>query len=201
MKLLIILIFVLGLFGSVDARGMCFNLPIVGFDGWRGDLSPLLDGFCVDDGVDLWYQEGLPTWRSHNDVPVYFSTRAIWQSQGVIERSAAYNGVILDGFEGAVALNSCEMVGSTVWIRRNNAEAFLRTVAADCAHVAHVYYHSVYVDSGIELQYELAQRLGMFEAETVGIYGFEVCTVLDVNQCVGQPVDYREWFLTNLRFR
>lgn len=201
MKLLIILIFVLGLFGSVDARGMCFNLPIVGFDGWRGDLSPLLDGFCVDDGVDLWHQEGVPTWHSHNAVPDYFTTRAIWQNRGVIEASAAYNGLVLDGFDGAVALNSCAMVGSTVWVRKNASEPFLRTIVADCSQVVHVYFHTVYVDSGIELSYELAEHYGMFEADTVGLYGFEVCTVESVSLCVGDPVDYRDYFLENLEFR
>lgn len=201
MKFWIILLLALFGINIVQAQEPdCNGLPIVTFDHWGGNLDSLRRGFCVDDTVNLWYQDGLPTWQSHNAVPLYFSTRAIWQDYGAIEASAGYNGVSLEGFEGAVALNSCDFVGSTAWIRRNAAQRFLRVVAADCAAREHVYFHTVYVLSGIELSYQLAEYFGEFEESGVGLYGFEVCTATDVNQCVGVPVDYRQWFLDNLIF-
>lgn len=199
-RLWIILLVLFGIFPIQAQESICNGLPIVTFDGWQGDLNALLGGFCVDDTQNLYYQPGLPTWQSHNGVPLYFTTRAIWQAQGVIERTAAFNGVNLDGYEGAVALNSCAMVGNTVWVRRNATERWIRAIDADCSANAHVYYHAVAVGSGIELSYQLAEAFGEFDTPGIGLYGFEVCTGNPDSDCLSNPVDYSQWFLENVQF-
>lgn len=190
---------------SVAAQGDCSGFPVVTFRGWEGDLSALRSGFCVrDESGNLFWQEGLPDWDSHNALPDHFQTRAIWQARGVIEQTAALNNVDLGGYEGAVALNSCASVGSSVYVRRNASERWIEVVVADCVKREHLEYHTVAVESGIELQWELAEMLGITthvnEWGGVGMYGFEICTGLPLVDCAGAPVDYTEWYLERVRY-
>ena len=99
--------------------------------------------------------------------------------------------------EGFVALLNCDLVGDDVWIRPDAAAGWIRVRIADCSMDEHQYYHAVYVESGLELSYELAQRFGLFEHISegggVGMYHFEVCRL--EQGCSGSPVNYTDWYL------
>jgi hypothetical protein len=202
-KLILSLLLILP--ASAVAQADCNGFPIVTFSGWSGEMAALRHGFCVQDETGaLYWQDGLPDWNSHNQMPVYFQTRAIWQSRGVIEQTAALNGVDLTPFDGAVALNSCALVGSTVYVRQNATERWIEVVVADCVKRDHLHYHTVAVESGIELQWELAEALGVTthinEWGGVGMYGFEVCLGLPMVDCIGTPVDYTDWYLEHVMY-
>lgn len=198
--------FLLLLLGApIQAQSPCAELPTVTFAGWPGDSALIKQGFCLLDEVgDLYYQPGLPDWETYNRLPPYFHTRAIWQNEGVIEGSAAYNNVALNGSSGFVALNSPIYVGSTVWVRQNSAETWLEVVVADTVKREHQYYHAVAVGSGIELGWELAEAFGLTRHSnddgSIGFYEFEVCVAPVLEECTGTPVDYSAWYLDNVRF-
>jgi hypothetical protein len=196
---------ILALTVPLAAQSACDGHPVVTFAGWRGDTAALVDGFCVRDEAGAFYwQEGLPDANTHNSLPVHFETRAIWQSGGVIEATAAMNGVDLAGYAGAVALNPCAWVGSSVYVRPNATEAWMRVVVADCVRREHLEYHAVAVESGIELGWELAQQLGVTthvnEWGGVGMYDFEVCAGIPEMDCAGTPVNYTAWYLDTVRY-
>lgn len=171
--------------------------PTVTFAGWSGSYADLERGFFVLDGAGCWWTPpSLSLVDSEDQTPRYYETRAIWMADGVIEVSAAFNGLTMDGVDGFVALLNCDLVGSDAWIRPGGGD-WVRVRVADCAAPEHEYYHAVYVDSGLELSYELAQHYGAFdhinEFGGVGLYAFEVC--LEANPCVGTPINYTEWYL------
>lgn len=173
------------------------QLPTVTFAGWEGDHAALRRGFYIWDEVDCWHIPPMPL--VDRNTPTYFETRAIWMSEGVIEVSATFNGLDMNGVEGFVALLNCDLVGRTIMIRPPGGQ-WIRVRVADCVMPEHEFYHAVYVDSGLELSWELAHRFGAFDQQNpgggVGIYGFEVCLV-DI--CSGDPVNYTEWYLDEVR--
>lgn len=199
MKYLLILICLLFLFPSPAHAITCSStVPTITFAGWSGDTIALRRGFYVWDESNCWYIPSLPMVDINQNTPAYFETRAIWMAAGVIEVSATLNGLDMNGVEGFVALLNCDLVGTDVWVRPNASSAWSRVRIADCVMPEHEYFHAVYVDSGLELSYELAQRFGAFEQQNpgggVGIYGFEVC-LTEIGQCAGTPVNYSDWFL------
>lgn len=200
MKILLILIFFALSFPLPTRATECHDtIPTVTFAGWTGESSELRRGFFVWDEVNCWKIPSLPLVDYSQHTPPYFETRAIWQSSGVIEVSAAFNGLDMNGVDGFVALNNCDLVGSDVSVRAPGHN-WLRVRVADCVMPVHEYYHAVYVGSGIELSWELAHHYGAFDQDNpgggVGIYGFEVCVV---EPCSGTPVNYTEWYLEQVR--
>lgn len=187
---------------ALSANPLCSaSKPTVTFAGWDGERAALRQGFFVWDGVGCWRVPGIPLVDSGVSTPHYYETRAIWMSEGVIEVSAAFNGLDMNGVEGFVALLNCDLVGQDVWVRPNATAPWLRVRIVDCAMPEHEYYHAVYVSSGLELSYELAQRFGLFDhvpdGGGVGMYNFEVCLLAE--GCGGHPVNYTEWYLEQVR--
>ena len=180
------------------------DVPIVTFRGYDGELTELRDGFYLDDSVNLWWIDGLVNHHTYyTPSPTYFHTRAIWMSPGVMTASAQYNGVDLSDVAGGVALMSPSDVGKTVFVRVPGGE-WLTVRVGDTVQRIHMEFHIEIVDSGIELDYELAQRTGVLthvnQYGGVGMYGFEVCTASSPAHCTGQPVDYETWFTSMVRY-
>ena len=181
------------------------TLPVVTFRGYEGELSDLVQGYLVDDTADLWYTPGLLTWQAYRrQAPHYFSTRAIWQSDGVLEATAQYNGVDLSDVAGGIALIACTDVGRTAWIQPPGGH-WLKTRVADCTHRLHSYFHVVNVQSAVELQYSLAEQLnatGYNARGGVGIWGMNVCMTdgHPESACAGQAVNFTDWWLGVIDF-
>lgn len=198
MKLLLIALFLFPFALPASADNCSDKLPTVTFAGWHGNDAALEDGYFVYDDHHCWYvPQDIPLVEWLPETPAHYSTRAIWMADGVIEISATFNQLTMEGVEGFVALTDCSRVGSDIWVRPPQQE-WARVRVADCAMPEHEYFHIVYVDSGIELSYELAQHWGVINHRNpdggIGVYGFEVClTALDL--CNGTPVDYRQWYL------
>lgn len=162
----------------------------------------LRDGYCF---AGFWIP-GTVNVRSYTPGTTHFTTRALWQNPDVMRHSAAYNNIDLTPYIDGIALVPCGLVGAKAYIRHPDETTWTPTIVADCAHPLHAYYHTVYLESGLELGYDLAQHYGLTEHRNEdggwGIYGFEVC-VTDHNptaNCAGEPMDYRAWFLNNVRF-
>lgn len=118
MKILLILIFFALSFPLPTRATECHDtIPTVTFAGWTGESSELRRGFFVWDEVNCWKIPSLPLVDYSQHTPPYFETRAIWQSSGVIEVSATFNGLDMNGVDGFVALNNCDLVGSDVSVR------------------------------------------------------------------------------------
>lgn len=196
--LILALLFILLLYAATPSNAA--RLPIVTFRGYDGALEDLVEGYLVDDSADLWFTPGLLTWQAYRrSAPVSFTTRAIWQSAGVLEATAAYNNVNLSDVAGGIALIACTDVGRTAWIQPPGGH-WLKTRVADCTQRWHSYYHVVYVQSAVELQYSLAEQLnatGYNAQGGVGIWGMRVCMVEahPESACAGNAVDFTNWWL------
>lgn len=181
------------------------RLPIVTFRGYDGNLTDLVDGYLLDDSANLWFTPGLITWQTYRrQAPQFFSTRAIYQSRGVMEATAQYNGVNLSDVAGGIALIACTDVGRTAWIQPPGGH-WLKTRVADCTHRLHSYFHVAYVQSAVELQYSLAEQLNATGYNTrggVGIWGLNVCMVEAHPEsiCMGHAPDFTDWWLGAVDF-
>lgn len=178
----------------------CAGTPDVTFRHYTGDFADLREGYCMGDpSGGVWFVTGLIAWQTYQTPsPVHFTTRALWQSRGVIEMSSAYHGVDLSDVFDGVALMSPADVGRTAWVRVPGGPWY-KVRSGDAAAREHLWYHVFIVHSGIELGYELALELG---APGGGLWGLEVC-VTEGNPdlvCAGVPVDYETWFRTVLRY-
>lgn len=179
----------------------CQNTPDVTFLHYTGDWNELVDGYCMGDpSGGQWWVPGLIDWRMYSNTqsPQHFTTRALWQAQGVIEETAGIRGMKLDDVFDGVSLLLPSDVGRTGWVRVPGGQWY-RVRSADAAAREHLWYHVFIVHSGIELGYELAQELGAMGG---GLWNLEVCmTEGDPNaSCTGQPADFEDWFRTVLRY-
>lgn len=94
-----------------------------------------------------------------------------WTSRydpGVMEATAAYHGLDLDAYDGAVAAADCSRLGETWLIRKlDDGRRWLRVVVADCAGrdaydaAGELWMHRQNVIC--ELSYPLAERLNALD--------------------------------------
>lgn len=67
--------------------------------------------------------------------PISSSGGAVYYAPGVMEATAAYRGLSLDGYLGGVALMGCGQLGESVWIRRPGLALEGPYLVADCARL------------------------------------------------------------------
>lgn len=178
------------------------NHPTVTFEAYAGDIQLLMDGYFLWDGVDCWWTPGVITTSFWMDTPLHYTTRALWQSEGVMESTAEWKGISLSEVAGGIALNSCAYDGQLAHIRPPNFD-WIAVKVVDCANRLHTYYHAVPVDSALELNYALAESLGIVDHVNngggIGLYGMEVC-LTELSLCSGNGVDYKNWFLDHVQY-
>lgn len=169
--------------------------------GWHDDFSLLVNGYCYD-GYAI---PGLVSRTTYNAVqPTHSSTRALYQAEGVIDETARLNGMTMDGVEGYVSLMSPSMAGWKLFIRRDAQSEWIAVRNVDSVKREHMYFHLVNEESGIELSYELADRLGVITQVNADksryLYGLEMCLTESDPQsvCSDTAQDLTTWFLDTL---
>jgi len=119
-----------------------------------------------------------------------------------MESTAAWKGIDLSDVSGAIAINSCSYDGSLAHIRPPNFD-WIAVKVVDCVARVHAWYHSIPVDSALELNYALAESLGITDHTNenggIGMYNVSVC-LTDLSLCQENAVQYKEWFLTHVQF-
>lgn len=141
------------------------------------------------------------TWQT--PPPIYFSTRALWQRDGLLEETARTHGY--DGTEEYVALISPSTAGWKVWLKPPNASTWIPARVVDYARREHAWFHSIPQHSGIEISGRLAEEWGveqMRDPRGAYMWGLLVC-VTDYDPdavCTGTPVDYERWFASIATF-
>lgn len=172
----------------------------VGMFGYAGDLSDLEGGYCVLGG---WYIPGLVTKSFYyTPPPQHFITRALYQSEHLLEESASLHGY--SGDEDYVALLSPSTAGWKAFVRIVGTADYVPVRVVDSVRREHMAY-ALYTRSGVELSYALAERLGAIEWQNADGSRYpdtEIC-IADANPeavCATEATDFYRWMLTNIRF-
>ena len=159
------------------------------------ERKPLDPGWYCEFG---YWIPGMVTWHSWmTEPPRHFTTRALFQNDGVLEATAALHDIPLKGAEGYVALNSPATLGWMVWLQSPLDGTWIPTRDADSAKREDIYFHTVYASSGIELSYTLAQRLGVVDwvnEDGTRYPTLAICISDDppelTPECAGEAVNY-----------
>ena len=182
-------------FAQSDLLQPCSTqMPTVAFEGgYSGDPADLRAGYFVRDLAGCWWTPRLLTYGFWDATPLVFSTRAIWQADGVIEATAAMKGIDLSDVAGGIAINSCAHDGETAWLTFPDAHS-IETRIVDCAYREHVYYRTRSLHSALEVSYDIAEQNGILthvpEGGGVGMFGVVVCIRDTLAECIDAPVDY-----------
>lgn len=192
-------------FGRVNSKqnSICQNLPSVNIFGYEGSLSDLENGYCIDG----YYIPGLITNSFfYTQPPQFFASRALYQEKGLLELSASEAGLSDDDVEGFIASCSPSTLGWKAYIRLDNESEWIPVRQADSVKREHYYFHAYWNLSCLELNYDLAERLGIVnhvnEDGTRYKFGVQVCFSNENPEeiCQGEPTDMTEWFKENVRF-
>lgn len=123
---------------------------------------------CDDNNVinGYWWRgywvPGLPTYETQFlELPPLMSGIAVFYGPNVMEGTARYRGLSLDGYLGGVALPTCSFIGSPVWIKRDTWEGPYLVV--DCARRNDLYGVAVIRKEVVEVDFPTAVRWGMAE--------------------------------------
>ncbi len=195
------LIFLVGSNSALQANAICAGVPDVSQFGWDGDLSQLIDGYCVEGR----YTPDLITREFYNQSPPnVFETRALYQSEGLLEETAALNQLRWDDKRGLIALMSPATVGWAMNIQLPESSEWIPVIQADNVKREHYYDHVIWNQSGLELNYALAQELGVIERVNEDgsryRYGVKVCIYGNALDCTDDPISFVDWFKDNVRY-
>ena len=185
----------------------CPGYVTVSYWGWGKSPRLLEKGYC--DHMGYWIPGYISNDFYWNQRVDHFVTRALWQSEGQIELTAAQKGIDIQtaGFADGVAvpwyIPAREF--ASVWLKRPESDwEQMPFLALDCPRQEHQYHHVMIMDSGIELGYRTAEAWGLIEAamngQGYGLYGVEVC-IGNLNKCAEEPVDLGSWYEQNARFK
>jgi hypothetical protein len=167
------------------------------------DATPdnLHDGYCSGG----YYVERLITYSTWwQTQPTHTVGRALYYAEGVMESVAASKGYDTSGVE-LVSLLSPSTVGWTFHIRVPTLPGWIKVMDVDAAALHHYEPHILYADSPIEFSYALAVKTGLIDwTDERGerFFDAEICLSLHPERdCAGTPVDYRDWFLSIVRYQ
>ena len=118
----------------------------------------LYDGYCWQD----YPIPGLPDYATqYSPQPTLVMGKALFYAPYVMEATARYRGLSLDGYLGGVATMTCGSWGEPVWLKRpeHNWEGPYRVV--DCARRNDLYGLITYWGDSVEIDWKTARRWGM----------------------------------------
>ena len=105
---------------------------------------------------------GLPSYATQYSVqPTLVMGKALFYAPYVMEATARYRGLSLDGYLGGVATMTCGSLGESVWLKRpeHDWEGPYRVV--DCARRNDLYGLITYWGDSVEIDWKTARRWGM----------------------------------------
>jgi len=156
-----------------------------------------LDDYCVPGKISLedWFQPA----------PVYTKGNMVFYAPLLMESTAHYHKIDLDGYLGGVALMSPADMGKEVWIKVEGIW-YGPFISVDCARIRDMYGVIGSRGEVVEVGFETAVMLGM--AELTGYSnGYKYKTIQAVKEVevwigelpeeVGRykPIDYQSWWL------
>ena len=132
---------------------------------WRGYWVP---GF---PSIEEWYTPA-PTW---------FYGKALRYAPGVMEATAIWRGMSLDGYLDGVALMSPGDIGEEVWLKIPGGNWEGPYLVVDCAARGDIWATILHFENTIEVGYKTALRWGMINEGKA--------MIRDVQVLKGNPLD------------
>jgi len=167
------------------------------------DDNPLNGYFQPDRG---WIPGLIDDESWNRGVPIYSVGGAVWYSPNVMEGTARYRKMPLENYVDGVSLMAPSDIGETVWLRRPGHDWEGPFLVVDCAQINHHFAAVYYAEEVVEVGWTTALRWGMVD-ERQNVYKWRWDDV-EVWKGVqhppadpGTPVDYREWWLSQVTFQ
>ena len=147
-KVLIILLFI-----------GCLGLAYAPFPACQDETpSWLYDSYC-------WHSypvPGLPSYATqYSAQPNLVIGKALFYAPFVMEATANWREMSLDGYLGGVATMTCGLLGEPVWLRRPGYEWEGPYRVVDCARRNDLYGLITYWGDSVEVDWKTARRWGM----------------------------------------
>jgi len=128
-----------------------------------------LDGPMCDDRNSLngywWYGFWVPGLVSYETqitpTPIEVVGGAVFYAPEVMEATAAYRGLSLDGYVGAVSALTCANIGMSVWIKRSDAPWEGPFLVVDCSRRNDLYAQVNYLGMVVEVDFNTWVRWGL----------------------------------------
>lgn len=168
------------------------------YDGylWSANHSICVPGFVT---IKTWY----------TPAPPYVQGNAVWYAPRLMESTAAYRELSLDGYVDGVSLMSPSDIGRTVWLRRPDHDWEGPFLVVDCARRGDIWPVVMMHGEIVEVGFQTAARWGMVDATLYGdiydrpykpvnwrIEGVEVLKMDAIPPWIGKhtPLDFVEWW-------
>jgi len=131
-----------GCYPEYDSPDCDDNWPINGY--WWHDHEVWVPGYI---SIETWFAPA----------PDHFGGRVVYYAQGIMEATARWRGLSLDGYVDGVALMSPADIGHKVWIKFDGLweGPFL---VVDCARRGDMYPVIMHREEAVEVGWETAQR-------------------------------------------
>lgn len=155
-------------------------------------------GYCVPGRISS------ETWWT--PAPQHGYGKAVWYAPYLMNATAEWRGMSLEGFEGGVAMMSPADIGQVVWLKRPGSTLeggawegpFL---VVDVSASMHMWTTITQIGEIVEVDFQTAQRWGMVEGNVNG-YSINEYMIRDVEVYKGLhppfeesvAVDYVEWY-------
>lgn len=168
------------------------------WDGYEDRWGNYVPGYITND-----------TWMT--PMPEYAFGKAVFFGPYAMDATAEYRNIDYEkeGCLGGVSLMSPYNIGDKAWVKIDN-EWYGPFCVVDCAKKGDMYSIIVYREEVIEINFELAIKVGMVsEADVYGNYKvyswYKNVEVLINNSPYEysfekEPINYKEFFLDNLEF-
>lgn len=185
---MIVLAIGLGLISTKSVRAQELDCPYL----WEY-ASPECDDGTPYTGYwwfGLWVP-GVPTVESWFAVaPDLTRGAVVYYSPGLMEATARWRGLNLEGYIGGVALPACADIGAEVWIKDQDWEGPFLVV--DCARRSDIYGVIVHRNEAVEVDYRTAQRWRL----TAGSWPEVIVSKIGPIETKDQDIPrYEDWWL------
>lgn len=151
------------------------------------------------------------TWMRR--LPMWSRGMAVYYSPGLMRATAAYRGLDMQGYVGAVALQTPAHIGEAVWLKRPGTPWEGPFLVADTAARCHAFVNVAYLRVMLEVDFRTAVRWGMAERSYdrrgyrslhAGIEDVQMSFVdpnLLLDRPTGaRPMSFRNWWLGRADF-
>jgi len=176
------------------------------------DDGSLYDGYWW--GHDGWVPGLISVSTYFRRAPRYSYGASVFYAPGVMEATAAYRGLSLDGYIDGVAMMSPADIGRTVWLRRPGLGWEGPFLVVDCAQRDDMWPIVRFRGEVVEVGFETALRWGMTRRTGSGGWRTNQWRTEDVEVWVGDSapsfvdggryspmaVNYAEWFFEHSQF-
>jgi len=141
------------------------NYSVFADDCWGEHADPSCDNNNVIDGY--WWRDrhwipGYPTVNSWFSVtPDWQLGSSVFYAPKVMESTAEWRGMSLNGYLDGVSMLSCSDIGEDVWLKRSNEQWEGPFLVVDCAMRGDIYGAIVVRDEIVEVGFKTAERWGM----------------------------------------